>query len=99
MTVTAVKEELLNRVGTDPKKTFIARIGPAGENLVSMAFTMNDEYWAAGRTGSGAVMGSKKLKAVVVFGNKMQESANSEILVQKVAESMSLIREKSDYRS
>lgn len=40
MTVTAVTEELLNRVGTDPKKTSIACVGPAGENLVSFACIM-----------------------------------------------------------
>ncbi len=54
---------------------------------------MNDEYRAAGRTGSGAVMGSKKLKAIVVSGNQRQKSANPEMLAEKVAESMSLIRE------
>lgn len=93
MTVTAVTEELLKRAGTDAKKTSIACIGPAGENLVSFACIMNDEYRAAGRTGSGAVMGSKKLKAILVSGNQKQKSANPEMLVEKVAESMSLIRE------
>lgn len=93
MTVTAVTEELLKRVGTEPKKTSIACIGPAGENLISMACIMNDEYRTAGRTGSGAVMGSKKLKAILVSGNQRQESANPEMLVDKVAESMSLIIE------
>lgn len=93
MTVTAVTEELLNRVGTDPKKTSIACVGPAGENLISFACIMNDEYRTAGRTGSGAVMGSKKLKAILVSGNQRQESANPEMLVERVSESMSLIRE------
>ena len=93
MTVPAVTEELLNRAGTDPKKTSIACIGPAGENLSLISCIMNDEYRAAGRTGSGAVMGSKKLKAIVVSGNQRQKSANPEMLAEKVAESMSLIRE------
>lgn len=93
MTVIAVTEELLKRAGTDPKKTSIACVGPAGENLISFACIMNDEYRTAGRTGSGAVMGSKKLKAILVSGNQRQESANPEMLVEKVAESMSLIRE------
>ena len=43
-------------------------IGPAGERLVRFAAIMNDKDRAAGRSGVGAVMGSKKLKAVVVRG-------------------------------
>ena len=46
----------------------VACIGPAGENLVLYAGVMNDKHRAAGRGGLGAVMGSKKLKAVVVRG-------------------------------
>ena len=43
-------------------------IGPGGENLVKYACVMNELKDAAGRTGMGAVMGSKKLKAVAVRG-------------------------------
>ncbi|MDX2479251.1 MAG: aldehyde ferredoxin oxidoreductase family protein [Desulfuromusa sp.] len=46
----------------------IASIGPAGENLVSFAAIINDKHRAAGRTGIGAVMGSKNLKAIAVRG-------------------------------
>ncbi|MCS7115496.1 MAG: aldehyde ferredoxin oxidoreductase family protein [Nitrososphaerota archaeon] len=52
------------------KNTSVACIGPAGENCVNMACIMNDEHRAAGRTGLGAVMGSKKLKAIVVSGDQ-----------------------------
>ncbi|MCL2166016.1 MAG: aldehyde ferredoxin oxidoreductase family protein, partial [Clostridiales bacterium] len=45
-------------------------IGPAGENLSLMAAVMNDGHRAAGRGGPGAVMGSKKLKAIVVKGRR-----------------------------
>ncbi len=48
----------------------IASIGQAGENLVKISGIMNNLSRAAGRTGMGAVMGSKKLKAVVVRGSK-----------------------------
>jgi aldehyde:ferredoxin oxidoreductase len=44
-------------------------IGPAGENLVRFASIMNDKNRAAGRSGVGAVMGSKKLKAIAVRGS------------------------------
>lgn len=46
----------------------IAAIGQAGENLVKFASIMTSIYRAAGRTGIGAVMGSKRLKAIAVRG-------------------------------
>lgn len=46
----------------------IACIGQAGENKVLFACIMNDLHRAAGRSGTGAVMGSKNLKAVAVVG-------------------------------
>lgn len=54
---------------TDPKAK-VACIGPAGERLVKIASIMNDKHRAAGRSGVGAVMGSKNLKAVVVRGTQ-----------------------------
>lgn len=47
----------------------VCSIGPAGEMLSLSSCIMNDKEGAAGRPGLGAVMGSKKLKAVVVNGN------------------------------
>ncbi len=47
----------------------IVSIGPAGENLVRFACIMADGGRAAGRSGLGAVMGSKNLKAVVAHGS------------------------------
>lgn len=46
----------------------IADIGPAGENLVRFAAIMSDGGRAAGRSGLGAVMGSKNLKALAALG-------------------------------
>lgn len=54
---------------TNPKAK-VACIGPAGERLVKVASIMNDKHRAAGRSGVGAVMGSKNLKAVVVRGTR-----------------------------
>jgi aldehyde:ferredoxin oxidoreductase len=48
----------------------VACIGPAGENLALMAAIINDKHRAAARSGVGAVMGSKNLKAVVALGTK-----------------------------
>ena len=47
----------------------VSTIGIAGENLVKFASVMNDEGRAAGRTGMGAVLGSKKIKAIAVKGS------------------------------
>ncbi|MCG2889684.1 MAG: aldehyde ferredoxin oxidoreductase family protein [Acidilobus sp.] len=47
----------------------IVEIGPAGENLVKFATIISQEGRSGGRPGIGAVMGSKKLKAVVVRGS------------------------------
>ena len=55
----------------------VACIGPAGENLVLFAAIMNDKDRAAGRSGLGAVMGSKNLKAVVVKGSNGIGVANA----------------------
>jgi len=48
----------------------VASIGPAGEKLVRIACILNDRTRAAGRTGLGAVMGSKNLKAIAVRGTR-----------------------------
>ena len=48
----------------------VATIGPAGENLVKYAIISCNLARACGRTGMGAVMGSKKLKAIAVRGSK-----------------------------
>jgi aldehyde:ferredoxin oxidoreductase len=50
--------------------THIATIGPAGEKLVKIAAIMCDKGRAAGRSGLGAVMGSKNLKAIAVRGTR-----------------------------
>jgi len=52
------------------RRCSVACIGPAGENLVHFSCIINEEHRAAGRTGVGAIMGSKGLKAIVVSGNE-----------------------------
>ena len=66
----AIREELGDRL------IRTAQIGPAGEKLVRMASIMNDLKHAYGRTGMGAVMGSKNLKAVAVRGKGGPDLAN-----------------------
>ncbi|MBR5510050.1 MAG: aldehyde ferredoxin oxidoreductase family protein, partial [Lachnospiraceae bacterium] len=52
------------------EKCSVLNIGPAGEKKVLLAAIMNDKDRAAGRSGVGAVMGSKKLKAIVVKASR-----------------------------
>ena len=68
----AIREEL-----ADPNIK-VAQIGPAGENLVRFASVMNDLDAAAGRTGMGAVMGSKNLKAIACRGTRHVPLADPE---------------------
>lgn len=56
----------------------VACIGPAGERLVRFACIINDKHRAAGRSGVGAVMGSKNLKAVAVKGSGSVQVADKE---------------------
>ena len=58
---------LKSELGRDVR---VACIGPSGEKLSLISCVMNDKGRAAARSGLGAVMGSKKLKAVVVTGNR-----------------------------
>ncbi len=51
-------------------------IGPAGERLVKFASIINNKGHSAGRTGMGAVWGSKKLKAIFVRGSSKLEAAH-----------------------
>ena len=53
-------------------------IGPAGERLSPIAMVSNDRWHCAGRTGMGAVMGSKGLKAVVFAGDRKRVPADPE---------------------
>jgi aldehyde:ferredoxin oxidoreductase len=58
----------------------VAEIGLGGERLVRYACVINDLHDAAGRTGMGAVMGSKNLKAVAVRGHEKGKVADAEKL-------------------
>lgn len=65
----------------------VACIGPAGEKGVRFASIMFDRYRVAGKTGTGCVMGTKNLKAIVVRGNKSVTVAKPEE-TQRIAEKL-----------
>ena len=62
------------------KKCGVVCIGPAGENQVSFAVIENDYWRSAGRTGVGAVTGSKKIKAIAFWGSRKKEFADIELM-------------------
>lgn len=61
--------KMLRRMHPGSGHRSIFRIGPAGENLSSMACINVDTYRHFGRLGCGAVMGAKNLKGIVVLGD------------------------------
>jgi aldehyde:ferredoxin oxidoreductase len=75
------------------KDVNIASIGPAGENRVMQAAIINDKHRAAGRTGVGAVMGSKNLKAIAVKGNRKPEIQDEAKLKEAVENIRKIVRE------
>lgn len=84
--------DLLTEDVGDPKARVVT-IGPAGEKLSMLACIMNEKYRAAGRSGVGAVMGSKNLKAVVVRGTGKVESADPEAVKKVLAEILKMLKE------
>jgi aldehyde:ferredoxin oxidoreductase len=80
-TVKAIQKEL------GGAEVEVLAIGPAGENLIRFACVMTYDGHSGGRTGMGAVMGSKNLKAVAVRGTKKLTVAN-EIEYKKILEEL-----------
>jgi aldehyde:ferredoxin oxidoreductase len=74
-------------------KARVMTIGPAGERLSPIAAVMNDKYRAAGRSGVGAVLGSKKLKAIVVRGSGRVEPADPDRTKEVISRLLKNIRE------
>ena len=72
-----------------------ALIGPAGENLVKISCITIDGHRHAGRAGTGAVMGSKNLKAIVLSGSKKIPLHDEEGFNSKAKEVLKQIQENS----
>ena len=75
---TTEESQMMIRTELGDERIRTAQIGPAGENMVRYACIINDLKHAAGRTGMGAVMGSKNLKAVACRGHHLPPLADSE---------------------
>ncbi|MDW7739069.1 MAG: aldehyde ferredoxin oxidoreductase family protein [Bacillota bacterium] len=76
-----------------PGRWHVAAIGPAGENMVRYAAIINEKHRAAGRCGVGAVLGSKKLKAVACSGRRPVELAQPEQFKQSAKQQLDFINE------
>jgi aldehyde:ferredoxin oxidoreductase len=74
----------------ESKNCGVITIGPAGENQVAFAVIENDYWRSAGRTGAGAVMGSKNIKAVAFWGNAKKEPADPD-LIKKITRELTAV--------
>ncbi len=84
---TSETEALYKRNMGDPwaaRETFLAGIGPAGEQLLPLANIVNDRFLSVGGAGIGAVMGSKNLKAIAVKGQHSLHVADGSRFVQVI---------------
>ncbi|WP_336363740.1 aldehyde ferredoxin oxidoreductase family protein [Halalkalicoccus salilacus] len=90
-TIETLGEEVEGNVG---KNLSVMAIGPGGENGVKYSCIMNEDDRASGRGGTGCVMGSKNLKAVVIkSGTKMPKPADQETFMEGHQQAMQVIQE------
>ena len=82
----STEDEVLKRVNQKGAKAIV--IGPAGENLIRYAVIENDYWRSLGRTGVGAVMGTKKIKAIAFHGEKKRSVAYPDRLEQFAKETL-----------
>jgi aldehyde:ferredoxin oxidoreductase len=72
------EDDVLESVGVEGAEAVV--IGPAGENGVKFS-VLESGYWrSAGRTGVGAVLGSKRVKAIVFHGKEKRDTAHADLL-------------------
>jgi len=83
------EKKLKERFGSDVS---VLSIGPAGENKVLYATVISEHGRSGGRPGMGAVMGSKKLKAVVFKGCEMPEPSNKRELLKAATEAYNFLK-------
>jgi len=90
---TSLEAEGMIREKLDVQTAHIATIGPAGENLVKFACVNTDWGRNAGRTGFGAIMGSKNLKAIIVRGHEDLPVHDIEALTAEANKAYGYLRE------
>src|SRR6056297_98301 len=90
-TVFETTDILIDEIGD--KNARVSCIGPAGEKEVLFASIMNDKHRAAGRTGVGAVMGSKNVKAIVIKAAKKQVEYYKDEMMKVVKKQTKMLKE------
>ncbi len=86
-------EDIDDKLKDVHSKASVLNIGPAGENKSLLACIMNDKDRAAGRSGVGAVMGSKNLKAIAVCASAVKvEPFDVDALKEANRESLDLLK-------
>jgi len=83
----------------DQRPARVLAIGPAGERMVRFAAVANDKAHYLGRTGMGAVMGSKNLKAIVARGNGKISVADEDAYRKARKAALAVVRESMIYSS
>lgn len=86
-------KESLGKTDWEAREFRIACIGQGGENLVRIAAVISDDERHAARSGVGAVMGSKNLKAVVVKGSGSVTIDNNELFKETLLANWEKIKE------
>ncbi|MCK5171331.1 MAG: aldehyde ferredoxin oxidoreductase family protein [Bacteroidales bacterium] len=82
---------LMEEIGEKTAK--VSCIGPGGENLSLISGILNDKNRAAGRSGVGAVMGSKMLKAIIVSGKHKTLIDDKEAFDKAVKQKIKILKE------
>ena len=85
--------DILKDPATGAREAKVLTIGPAGENLVKYAGIGNDKGDFAARCGVGAVMGSKKLKAIAAVGTGEVEAAMPSEFEEKRKEAFAMVKD------
>ena len=80
------------------KKSGVASIGPPGERMALLACVINDRGRAAGRSGLGAVMGSKKVKAVVAVGKEKVTMADPDGMKEAISNHRKFLKEQGFFK-
>jgi aldehyde:ferredoxin oxidoreductase len=80
------------------KKAGVACIGPPGERMALLSCIINDRGRAAGRSGLGAVLGSKKLKAVVAVGDAKPTLADPEAMKESINRHRDFLRQQGFFK-
>jgi len=76
----------------------VLSVGTAGEHLVNTTICLVDKYTSWGKGGLPAIMGSKKLKAIVAYGNKGIAVSDPERLTRRTQEILERFRKHPDYQ-